>query len=153
MGKGVKDLASYLKRLGVEAELLEFSGTVRTVKDAVRQAGVEASDIVKSLVAVCDGEPMCFIVPGDRRLSVVKVRRTLGCREVRLAKPVEVLELTGYSVGGMPPVGHGLKTIVDRAVLEKPLVIGGGGDEQHLLKIAPSQVVRLTNARVEDIAE
>lgn len=151
--KGAADLLEFLKREGVEAELLEFSSTVRTVDDAVRASGVEAAGIIKTLVVLCDSEPACLVVPGDRRLSFAKVRRALDCKDVRLAKPAEVLAFTGYSIGGVPPVGHGLRTIVDRAVLGRDVVVGGGGDDRHLLKIAPSEIVRLTGAKVADVSE
>ena len=71
----------------------------------------------------------------------------------RMARPKEVKEITGYEVGGLPPVGHeGLTVIVDLEVAKKNKVYGGGGERNVLLEISPVDIIRLTGAKVEDIS-
>jgi prolyl-tRNA editing enzyme YbaK/EbsC (Cys-tRNA(Pro) deacylase) len=64
-----------------------------------------------------------------------------------------VLELTGYPPGATPPVGHltPLKVIVDRSVLQEPIVYGGGGGSDVMLRISPHEILRLTGAIVADV--
>jgi prolyl-tRNA editing enzyme YbaK/EbsC (Cys-tRNA(Pro) deacylase) len=81
------------------------------------------------------------------------VAAALGFSSLKLAQPDTVLRTAGYAVGGVPPVGHtsGLRVVIDKRVLDYPIVYGGGGDEQHMLRISPADIVRLTGAVVADI--
>jgi len=63
------------------------------------------------------------IVDGESKVSLEKIKRHFG--EVRLATPEEVRKITGFEVGGVPPVGIEVKTTVDPKVLENEFVIGG----------------------------
>jgi len=67
------------------------------------------------------------------RLSLEKLSRIIG-KKLRLARAREVEKATEYPVGAVPPVGHGLKTYVDRGVLNVETVIGGGGSTHSLLR-------------------
>ncbi|WP_456453495.1 YbaK/EbsC family protein [Thermococcus sp.] len=70
-----------------------------------------------------------------------------------MAKPAEVKAITGYAVGGVPPVGVPVRTVVDRRVLERDVVIGGGGRIDRLIRIKPGKIVEFQKAEVLDIAE
>ncbi|HLE14577.1 MAG TPA: YbaK/EbsC family protein, partial [Anaerolineales bacterium] len=78
----------------------------------------------------------------------------VGRKQVKLASAEEVLFMTGYPVGGMPPFGHRvpLPTLIDRRVLEmRGEVYAGGGDESSLLRIDPQAILAAANARVIDL--
>jgi len=70
---------------------------------------------------------------------------------VRLAKPKEVKEITGYDVGGVPPIGVKVRTIVDSKVLENDFIVGGGGSIDKLLKLEPKKIIEYQKAEVADI--
>src|SRR5207249_4384027 len=74
----VERVAEYLRAAGAEARLEELSGDTATAVEAASAAGCELSQIVKSLVLLCDGDPVLALVPGDRRLDVEKARRAAG---------------------------------------------------------------------------
>lgn len=149
-------LREYLRERQVDATLIQPGSDMPTVPLAAAALGVEPGQIVKSIVF--EGKKKSeqvglAIAPGDARVDVSKVAEALGYSSLRLARPETVLRMAGYSVGGVPPVGHGtaLPVVIDKRVLDYPIVYGGGGDEQHMLRISPADIVRLTGAVVADI--
>jgi prolyl-tRNA editing enzyme YbaK/EbsC (Cys-tRNA(Pro) deacylase) len=148
-------LREFLRTHGVVATLIEPGVPTPTVLDAARALGVEAAEIVKSvLFEAKDGTAVVLVIaPGDRRIDTAKVARLAHLERPRVASAARVLEVTGFPAGGVPPVGHleGLRVIVDASLLEREGLIGGGGSERLLLRIAPSEVVRVTNALIDDV--
>jgi len=141
----LEELAS---RLG--GEILNIGKPVKTVKQAVRETKSAPKQIIKSLIFISEKEPLLVIVDGDSKVSLEKLKNIFG--DVRLAKPKEVKELTGYEVGGIPPVGIALRTIVDPKVLENDYVIGGGGSIDKLMKISPKKIVEHQRAEIIDVS-
>jgi Cys-tRNA(Pro)/Cys-tRNA(Cys) deacylase len=82
------------------------------------------------------------------------LRDLTGLRGLDLAPSEVVLEKTGYPAGGTPPVGHvtTLDVILDSGVNDLPVVYGGGGRIDSLLRITPVEIIRVTNATVAAIA-
>ncbi len=149
MQNEIKLLMSVAKRLG--GEIIHVGKPVKTVEQATRETNVSQDKVIKSLVLVCEREPVLVIVDGISRVSMKKVEKLLG--KCRFAKPKEVKELTGYQVGGVPPIAVPLRTIVDEMVVKKDYVIGGGGRIDTLLKISPCKIVEYQKAEVMDIRE
>ena len=142
----LKDIARELN-----AEILEIGRPVKTVKQATRETGVKPRQVIKSLVVICEKEPLLVIVDGESKVSMKKLEELFG--NCRLAKPEEVKRLTGYEVGGVPPVGVPLRTIIDPKVLENEYVIGGGGAIDRLLRIEPKKIVEYQKAEIVEVRE
>lgn len=85
----------------------------------------------------------------EKKLLVV-----CGARDIFLAPSEEVKRFTGYEVGALPPVGHKIliRTLIDPKVMTFDRVYGGGGEVNTILEIAPDDIKRLSNAKVEDIS-
>lgn len=152
----VNPLPAYLEATGVDAELVATDGGARTVEEAAAALGVDAAAIVKSIVFQHkrDAVRVCLaVVPGDRQADRRKVAAALALSQLKLASPQATLEATGYPVGGVAPIGHRtpLPVVVDRRVVERDEVWGGGGDAGHMLRIAPQRIVELTGAVVADV--
>ena len=145
----MKRLEEIARELG--AEVLDIGRPVKTVEQATKETGTERKQVIKSLVIVSESTPLLVIVDGESRVSLPKLEKRFG--KCRFAKPKEVKELTGYEVGGVPPVGVPLKTIVDPKVLENEYVIGGGGTTERLLRIRPEKIVAYQGADVADVSE
>jgi prolyl-tRNA editing enzyme YbaK/EbsC (Cys-tRNA(Pro) deacylase) len=77
----------------------------------------------------------------------------VGRKKVKLATPETVVEVTGFLVGAMPPFGHRqpLHTVIDRRVLEKPIVYAGGGSDNALLRLEPGIILQVTQGEVLDL--
>jgi Cys-tRNA(Pro) deacylase len=152
--------ASLLERMiqdgSIDAEMIEPGVPTPTVQDAAKVLGVEERQIIKSLLfAAKSGEVVLAVLSGASRVSRQRLREASGLRGIELADPAVVLERTGYPAGGTPPVGHvsPLNVIVDTGMLDLPVVFGGGGRIDSLLRITPQEIVRVTNATLAPIAE
>ncbi|MBE8538585.1 YbaK/EbsC family protein [Geoglobus acetivorans] len=133
-------LREYVMSMGIDAEIVEV-GKASTVKEAAEALGCSRRQIVKSIVLVAGDEPVVAIVDGASSVDLERVSSILGI-PVRIAGKDEVLRLTGFRAGGVPPIGHTCKIILDERVLEMERVYGGGGDEGHLLHIRSRDIVR-----------
>lgn len=149
-------LPVFLARARVTATLVRPGSAMPTVPLAAVALGVPESRIVKSIVfhQRRDATRVCVVVaPGDARVQASKVAATLGWPGLTLAAPAVVLASTGYSVGGVPPLGYvqTLPVVLDASLLALTEVYGGGGDEWHMLRVAPAEILRVTDARVADV--
>jgi prolyl-tRNA editing enzyme YbaK/EbsC (Cys-tRNA(Pro) deacylase) len=114
-------------------EVVKLEVPVRTVREAARAVGVGGDKIIKTIVVYCGGEFRAYILRGTKRLDV----KSLGCR---LATPEEVLAVTGYPIGGVPPVLN-IPVFIDEELLNEDYVYGGGGDDHSLLRFKPRVLV------------
>jgi len=149
-------LKSYLQNEGVKARILTFEKHTMTVEDAEKQLGINREKIIKSLLFIDEnGVPVLGIVTGDRRISDKKLRKACGARKLKLARPQDVKNLTGYEVGALPPVGHKrpIRTFIDPKVMTFEKVYGGGGAVNALLEIDPWDIKKINKAEVVDISK
>jgi prolyl-tRNA editing enzyme YbaK/EbsC (Cys-tRNA(Pro) deacylase) len=151
----VQRVRQALEQSGLDAstvrELPEDTSTAETAAAAV---GAPQGSIVKSLVFLADGEPLLVLVSGDQRADVKRLRAALWLskRRLRIAQPEQVLELTGFEVGGVPPVGHRrpLRTLVDRNLGRFATVWAAAGSGNAVFPIGYEQLVAVTGGEVMD---
>jgi prolyl-tRNA editing enzyme YbaK/EbsC (Cys-tRNA(Pro) deacylase) len=141
----VKDAA---RELGLDVTVVSLEQSTKTVRDAATAVGCEEAMIAKSIVIVCDGDPVICVTSGAHRVDVEQVALALDCAEARPATPDEVRAATGYPVGGVPPVGHDLPVLFDEALLRHERVWAAGGDSNSLFEVDPRELVRCTSAEV-----
>jgi prolyl-tRNA editing enzyme YbaK/EbsC (Cys-tRNA(Pro) deacylase) len=153
--EAVERVAEYLRAAGAEARLEQFSEPTPTADAAARAAGCETAEIVKSLVVLCDGRPLIALVPGDRRADFEKIRRTAGAATTRIASSAEVEEATGLTPGGVAPfpAGDGVRVLVERTLLAHPAVWVGAGSPNHMVRLDPAELIRLTRGEAMDVVE
>lgn len=145
------DLQEFLKKNNIYGEILEMPRLTKTAQMAAEVLGVPADSIVKSVVFVTkSGAGVVGIVPGSRKVSHQKLESVIG-ETVNTASPEQVLALTGYKAGAVPPVGTGLRTFIDGDVLKNDFCIAGGGSDQHLIRISTHVLKKATNAVTADI--
>ncbi len=134
-------------------ELISPGGRVKTVKEASQLTREPLNRIIKTVVLYSESlGGIAAIVTGDKTVDLEKLSSLLGVN-LRQARPDEVRKLTGYPVGGVPPICHGLLTVVDYSVLDQEYVIGGGGDEFTLIKISPQDILAFNKALVANISK
>ena len=151
------DLQNFIDEQRIIAEIILLDGHTPTVADAARELGVKAEQIIKSLVFQIRDEPILVINNGLARVDRRRLAEHLevGRKWVRFASPERALEITGYVVGSMPPFGHlnRLRTLIDSAVPEMPEIFGGGGDLNAMMRLAPEELLRVTEAEVIPLSE
>ena len=149
----VERVASFLRTTGAEARIEELGAATPTAEAAADAVGCTLGQIVKSLVLICDGSPVAVLVPGDRKADTGKIARLVEARRVTVARAEEVVEATGFEPGGVAPfpLERIAVVLVERTLLRHPIVWAGAGSDRHVVALAPSELVRLTRARVEDV--
>lgn len=140
--------AESAKRLGLEIEIRQFEATTRTAEDAANAIGCSVGQIVKSLVFLVDGEAMMTLVSGPNRLDEKKLAALcrVGRKKVKRADADKVREVTGYSIGGVPPFAHltKLRTFIDEDFFQYDTVWAAGGTSNAVFAIAPDALRRVT---------
>lgn len=142
------------RAVGLEIEPREFDEHTRTAEDAARTIGVDVGQIVKSLVFLVDERPVLALVSGDNQLDESKLSQAAGGGTVSRADANAVREVTGYPVGGVPPLGHAtpLPVFVDRDLLGHDVVWAAAGTPQCNFAAAPGELVRAVGGVVCDLA-
>lgn len=129
--------------------------SVRTSEEAAKVRGVDISRGAKSLVFLADGKPLLFVLGGDKRLDVRKVKDTLGIKDLRMATHKQVLELTGVEVGGVPPVGNvvGLPTYIDTLFVEQNEIMDfNAGDRRRSIEMKVKDYLRFVNPEIIELS-
>jgi len=145
-----------LRALGESPDVLVIEEGTHTAEMAAAAAGCALGQIVKTLVAYVTGAPHLVLVAGDRRLDdrLVAALFGVGRKQVRLARAEQVLELTGYPIGGVSPFGTPgqLAVLVDESLARFATVWIAGGTPSTILPIALDALVRHTGGRFAAVA-
>lgn len=140
--------------LGLDVRTRSYPEGTRTAEDAARAIGVAVGQIVKSLVFAVDGEPVMALVSGANLLDEVKLAAAAGGARARRVDAETVREVTGFPVGGVPPLGHRqpLRMFVDRDLLAYTEVWAAAGTPRDNFAVDPAALVRVTGAHVCELA-
>jgi prolyl-tRNA editing enzyme YbaK/EbsC (Cys-tRNA(Pro) deacylase) len=156
----VRRVVEAAARKGVELQVVVLDETTHTAEDAARALGVELGQIVKSLVFVAPREeaghePVVCLVSGTNRVDVGRLAAVAGEPGIRRATAREARDLTGYSIGGIPPVGHptAVRVVMDPDLGRYPVVWAAAGQDRAVFPVAPAALRALTNAIVAPIAD
>jgi len=151
------DLQAFIDTNRIEAVILPLAQHTATVTEAACALGVETDQIIKSLVFRTGDEPLLVINNGVARVDRRKLAGHLGVgrKRVKFADPERVREITGFTVGSMPPFGHRMKlrTLMDRAIADMDVVYGGGGGIDAMMRLSVRELRRVTGAEILDLAE
>jgi len=149
-------LEDFIEVNGLKAKIIPLKRAVSTVREAEAALGVKASEIIKSLLFFdSENEPLIAIVAGNKKVDTKKLCEAAKTQGVRLAEPKEILEVTGYEVGALPPVSvYGVRIFLDKELKEKELVYGGGGKKDCLLSIPIKEIIEFNEKIfVEEISQ
>ncbi len=141
----VKLFKKFLKEHNLDIKLVKSERSTLTAKEAAEVHGVSVSNIVKSLVIKADSDFFICLCPGDKRLSFGYLKRKLGKKEIRMATADEIKEITGHSIGGVPPFGHKkpLKTIIIKGFNPKQPLWAAAGASNVNFKTTLSELKRI----------
>jgi prolyl-tRNA editing enzyme YbaK/EbsC (Cys-tRNA(Pro) deacylase) len=144
-----------LIELGLPADIHRLEDSTRTAPEAAAAVGCELGAIVKSLVfrRVTSGDPLLALVSGDNRADEAKIEAAVG-EAVERPDAAYVREVTGYSIGGIPPVGHPapVRTVLDEDLFRFDTVWAAAGNPHAVFPIAPAQLAEATGAVITRLA-
>ena len=147
----IEALSNFNKNLKVQV----LNKTARTAKEAANALNCEEGAIVKSLVFKTETEFLVCLISGDKRCSLNKLKKVISKKDVSMASADEVKAQTGFTIGGVSPVGHinNLDIIIDKTLERFQIVYAAAGHPNSIFKIDISKLKDLTKGRVEDITE
>jgi len=134
-----------------DIHIIETDGNTHTAQQAADVHGVPVSNIVKSLLVFvqigCEVDYKMILVPGDERLDFSYWKDYLGAVVVRMAKADKVKEITGYSIGGVPPFGHlkKLDTYIADGFDGDSKLVAAAGSAKAVFKVSLERLKVLVN--------
>jgi prolyl-tRNA editing enzyme YbaK/EbsC (Cys-tRNA(Pro) deacylase) len=149
----VERVSAVLRAAAVDARIEQFDEGTPTARDAAKAVACELSQIVKTLVFVCDGSFVLALVPGDRRADENAVAAAVGASTARVGKADEVVRATGFEPGGVAPFPQVevSQTLIDSSFFAHSVVWIGAGTSYHMASLPPAELARLANARTFDL--
>jgi len=144
-------LKEWMAENKVQAEHLSFTQSCHSVEEAAQVVGGEPEDFVKNICMIdLEGNLIVAIVKGEDKVSLDNVAADLGTSKskIRIAKPEEMLEKSGYPCGGTPSFGYSARFLVDERVMEKEIVYTGGGSETSLIKVSPKELLNANRGQI-----
>jgi len=151
----VKRVEKSIKEFDPKLEILFLEQTARTAQDAATAIGCNVGAIVKSLLFKVSESFVLCLMSGDKRCSLNKLKKFLDKKDVSMAHPEDVKKITGYTIGGVSPVGH-LKKVniyIDNNLKRFTKVFAAAGHPNCIFKIEFDQLTILTSGEIVDIAE
>lgn len=156
----VRRVVDAAARKGATIEPRAFAESTHTAEEAARAVGAGLSQIVKSLVFVATDpegrpEPIVVLVSGPDRVDLGRLAAVTGRPDVRRASAREASELTGFTIGGIPPFGHSrrVRVVMDPALGRHEIVWAAAGLSTVVFPIAPGTLRMLADAQVAPIRE
>ena len=142
---------AYLRAHGLVGRVREIPQSTRTARDAAQAMGCHISQIAKSVVfrGETSGRPILVIVSGANRVDEASMGTLIG-EGIQRADPEWVREITGFPIGGVPPVAHRspVARYIDRDLLTHPEVYAAAGHPNALFRITPGELLDLVEAPV-----
>ena len=151
----VKRAEKYIKDFDPNLSIIYLDQTARTAQDAATALGCNVGAIVKSLLFNTGDNFTLCLVSGDKRCSLNKLKKILNEKNVSMAKPDDVKKITGYTIGGVSPVGHliKIKIYVDNNLERFKTVFAAAGHPNCVFKIEYKQLIKLTSGEIKELAE
>jgi prolyl-tRNA editing enzyme YbaK/EbsC (Cys-tRNA(Pro) deacylase) len=152
--RSCSDVHNYLLEQGVAHEIVQLPALSGTARRAAGLLGVSRREVVKSQLFETDNGPVVCLVPGDAHVDRARLTAAFGCHDAAPAPAAQVVALTGYRPGTLPPCGLAadLPIVADPGILEPPVVYCGGGTTATMLKIRSADLLAVLGARVAAIA-
>jgi prolyl-tRNA editing enzyme YbaK/EbsC (Cys-tRNA(Pro) deacylase) len=157
---GIQKVLDAAARKGVQLDVTVFDQSTHTAEDAASALGVELGQIVKSLVFVAPGDTgsldlILCLVSGPNRVDLARLAAVTGERDVRRATAREANELTGFVIGGIPPIGHArpARVIMDPDLGRFQIVWAAAGHPTAVFPVPPATLRTLANATVAPMTE
>ncbi|HEX5263008.1 MAG TPA: Cys-tRNA(Pro) deacylase [Phenylobacterium sp.] len=146
-----------LDRAGVAYTLATYSydaGADRIGLQAADALGAPPSEVLKTLIIRADAKPACVVLASDREVSMKKLAAALRAKACEMMPPADAERVTGYRVGGVSPFGQKkrLPTVIDAPAAALHAAYVNGGQRGLQVRLAPTDLVRVLQATVADVA-
>ena len=151
----VKRAEKCLKEFDEKLSVVELENSAKTALDAANSLNCEVGAIVKSLLIKIENDFLLCLVSGDKRCSLNKLKKISETKNVRMASADEVKSQTGYTIGGVSPVGHinKIQIFIDNSLSRFKDIFAAAGHPNAIFKINYEKLIQITKGDVKDITE
>ena len=151
----VKRVEKVLAQFDQSIKIQILDKTARTAEDAAESLKTEVGSIVKSLLLRTKTSFLLCLVAGDKRCSLNKVKKLLNQKDVSMANAEQVKEITGFTIGGVSPIGHlnKIEIFIDESLKRFENIFAAAGHPNSIFKINFENLCKITNGSVKDISE
>ena len=151
----VKRAEKCLKEFDEKLSVVELKNSAKTALDAANSLNCEVGAIVKSLLIKIENDFLLCLVSGDKRCSLNKLKKISEKKNVRMASADEVKSQTGYTIGGVSPVGHinKIQIFIDNSLSRFKDIFAAAGHPNVIFKINYEKLIQITKGDVKDITE
>jgi len=151
----VRKVNQKLKDFDESLKVIVLDTSARTAQDAADSLNTEVGSIIKSLFLRTKNSFLLCLVAGDRRCSLNKIKKILGEKDVSMGNADQVKQVTGFTIGGVSPVGHlnPIKIYIDQSLSRFENIFGAAGHPNCVFKINFIDLQKITSGEVMDIVE
>lgn len=154
LSKNAKRVQAALAAFGLDLVVVEFPESTRTAQEAADAIGCSVEQIVKSLVfqRIPSGRPLLIAASGANRVNENRIKEILGEKIVRAGVDF-VKEVTGFPIGGVPPLAHAqpIETIIDEDLMQLGEIWAAAGSPNAVFRLSPQELATITGGKVETI--
>ena len=151
----VKRVEKVLKDFNSKLNIILLETSARTALEAASSLNCEVGAIVKSLLFKTENTYILCLIAGDKKASLNKIKKTLNIKDASMASADEVKDITGFTIGGVSPIGH-LKKIniyIDNSLERFDDLYAAAGHPNCVFKINFNELQRITSGSIEEITE
>ena len=151
----VQRVGKIIKEFDQNLSVRVLETSARTALEAASSLGCEVGAIVKSLLFKTDNKFSLFLVAGDKKASLKKIKKNIKFNDVSMATAEDVKNITGYTIGGVSPVGHleNVDIYIDNSLNRFDFLFAAAGHPNCIFKINFSDLKKITKGTIEDITE
>ena len=151
----VKRVENILKEFDAMQKVIVLDTCARTALEAASSLGCEVGAIVKSLLFKTENSFTLCLVAGDKKASLNKIKKTLDIKDVSMASAEDVKNITGYTIGGVSPIGHSNKIdiFIDKSLERFTSLFAAAGHPNCVFKIDFKNLQKITNGSIKEITE
>ena len=145
----------FINEYDASLKIIVLETTARTAKDAANSLKCEVGAIVKSLLFRANESFLICLIAGDRRCSLNKLKKIIDKKDVSMANADEVKFNTGFSIGGVSPIGHLKKmdVLIDKSLSRFTNVFAAAGHPNCIFKISYKKLIEITNGTEKELTE
>ena len=151
----VKRVEKFLKDYDTELNVTLLKNSARTAIEAASSLNCEVGAIVKSLLFKADNTFILCLVAGDKKGSLNKIKKITNIKDISMASADEVKDVTGFTIGGVSPIGH-LKKIniyIDSSLERFDSLYAAAGHPNCVFKIDYFNLQKITQGLIKEISE
>ena len=151
----VKRVEKSIKEYNNEMSVIILDSSAKTAIEAASSLGCEVGAIVKSLLFKTENTFTLFLVSGDKKASLNKIKKTLNIKDASMASPDDVKYITGYTIGGVSPVGHlnKIEIFIDHSLARFENLYAAAGHPNCVFKTNFDDLQKITNGFIKDITQ